>query len=74
MSAYRDIATRITNAENSFISNAIELHGFTEAQAKEILAVYKKAKVIKICPLTGQYTLKHGVFAEADIMKNALTN
>lgn len=65
------IATRITNAEERFIEFACETAGLTRTEAERALAVYRKERVIKIDPVTGQFTFKHGDFAEPDVLRRA---
>jgi hypothetical protein len=66
----RGVASRITSAEERFIAFCTE-RGFTPVQAEKILRVYRKAKAIKIDPVTGQFTFTHGDFAETDVLRRA---
>ena len=67
----KDIATRITNAEEKFISFARETAGLTRMQAIRALGEYKKSKAIKIDMNGGQYSFTDGRFAEADVLRRA---
>jgi len=67
----RAIAQRIENAENKFVEFAMESAGLTREQAVKALESYKKAKAIKIDPIGGQFSFKHGGFAEADVLRRA---
>jgi hypothetical protein len=71
VSAYRDIAQRIVNAEESFLAFACETAHLTRPEALRALDAYRKAKVIKLDPIVGQFTFTHGAFAEADVLLRA---
>ncbi len=71
MSGTRDVAQRIVNAEESFLAFACETAQLTRPEALRALAAYRKAKVIKLDPIVGQFTFTHGAFAEADVLKRA---
>jgi len=64
----RPIAQRITNAENSFLSTVRD-KGFSEAESHKILDYYRKNKILKIDSTMGQYSLAHGDFLDADVMR-----
>ena len=66
------VAQRIENARQGFISICVDSHGFTEEQAKHILAVYRRLKVIKLDTGVGRYQFTHGVYYERQTMGNAL--
>lgn len=74
MKAARDIAQRIVNAENAFITSVMEQFGFTLIESAKILVEYKKAKVLSIDPVCGQFKLKHGAFWDKDVMLNAVNS
>lgn len=65
------VAQRLVNAHENFIAVCGE-RGFTAAEADHILNVYKKAKAVKLNISMGRYDFKHGVFLDADVMRNAL--
>lgn len=64
------VAYRIVAAEERFIDYCRE-RGFTRSQAEKILRVYRKARVIKIDPIGGQFTFKHGAFDDLDVLQRA---
>lgn len=68
---FKAMATRIENAETAFITYAMAEAGLTEAQATTALATMKKAKVLKIDPVMGQWNVKHGAFLEPDVLRRA---
>jgi hypothetical protein len=72
MNSYQAIATKITNAEDRFISAVMEQFSKTKIEAEIILAVFKQYKIVKIDPIGGQFTLSQGIFWDADVMDNAL--
>jgi hypothetical protein len=67
------MVTRAVNAENRFIEFAMDTGDLDRAQAEHVLRVYRKAKVVKIDPVMGQFELKHGVFAGRDALRRAST-
>jgi len=68
---FRDCASRLDNAKRRFLE-CCESNGFTRTEAEKILAVYQKARVLKLSLNDGAFHIKHGVFMDADIMRNAL--
>ena len=66
------MATRMMNAENSFIDAVKEQFGFSEAEAVKILSVFKSHKVVKISANSNNFTLTHGAYWERYVMENAL--
>ena len=59
------------NATQKFIEYAVS-KGFSADEAAQILAVYKKARVIKFDKFMPQFVVTHGAFLDADVMRNAL--
>jgi len=70
MNAYKAIATRIVAAEERFIDYAIGT-GLNRAEAIRAMATLRKAKALKIDAVGGQFTVTHGAFLEADVLKRA---
>jgi hypothetical protein len=68
---YKAVAQRMVNAEERFIEFAIESAGLTRTGAVKALQVMRKAKVVKIDAIAGQFTFSHGAFAEASILHKA---
>lgn len=60
------------NATQKFIQFVTE-KGFTKAEAETILAMYKKARVIKFSTYQPTFEVKHGAFLDADVLRNALS-
>lgn len=67
----RAVAQRIVNAEKNFIE-CVMANGFTKEEAEKVLRTYRKAKVIKVDPVLGRITVKHGVYWEKDVLRNAV--
>lgn len=57
--------------KESFLG-AIRLKGFNRQESEIIHDRLKTAGVLNICVQTGQISVKHGVFMEKDILRNAL--
>ncbi len=72
MNAYKAIATRITNAEESFIQYAMTVAPLSRAEAVHALKVYRKVKAIKIDAIGGQFTFTHGAYGDAEVLKNTI--
>lgn len=68
----REIAQRQVNAHNSFVENIMEQFGFTQAEAEQILTIYKRIKAIKLDSVMGRYNLIHGALWERETMQRAL--
>jgi hypothetical protein len=60
------------NAEERFIEFAMETADINREEAIIVLRVYRKAKVVKIDPVMGQFQLQHGAFAEPEPIRKAL--
>ena len=60
-----DSKTRFKNAVS-------EQFGFNSDEAETIYNVFKKAKVLKVDGVNGNFSLVHGAFWSKDVMLNAL--
>lgn len=56
----KNVATRINNASEKFIANAVEQFGITKEQAEKVLTLYRKHKLVKLDAVNGTYDLKFG--------------
>jgi len=74
MNGTKQMATRIVNAEESFISSVMDQFDKTYEESEKVLAVFKKAKAVRIDPVGGQFRLTSGLFWEADVINNALSS
>lgn len=70
--ALNAMGQRIENARKSFVDNLIEQFALTTEQAHHVLDVYIKLKVVKLDPIGGVYNLKHGIYWEPDVIRNAV--
>lgn len=68
----RAVAERYVNAENRFIESAAEQFGISPEDAAKVLRVYRDANIVKIDPVVGQFSLKHGAFWEKPQIEAAL--
>lgn len=71
---FEAMAIRMWNAEVAFVETVCRITGITETQAKKVLAVYLKVKVIKLDAVNGVYKIKHGAFYEADVIMRAVNS
>jgi len=71
MNAYKAVATRIVNAEEKFIEYAMNTASLTRTEAISALMAYQKYKVIKIDAIGGQFTFKHGIYGDKDVLQKA---
>lgn len=65
------VASRITSAEEKFVKWAMKSAKLTKPQAEKALATMRKLKVVKIDANVGQFTFKHGAFAEPEVVRRA---
>lgn len=69
--AFKAIAQRLVNAENRF-HEFTATKGFSREESERILAVYKRARVIKLDAVNGTFHVKHGAFLDSEPLQNAL--
>lgn len=69
----RSVAQRMQNADDAFIANVVE-RGFTEEQGTKVLAVYRKARVIKLDAVNGVWSVVMGQFWERAVLERAITS
>ena len=67
----RALVTRQQNAMDRFIEYAMDRAGLSREEAERALAVYRREKVIKLDPMSGQFNFKHGAFGGADVLQRA---
>lgn len=68
--AFRAVAQRIVNAENDFVQCIME-KGFTKEQATNAMRTLLKVKAAKLDPVVGRISMKHGMYWDLDILRNA---
>ena len=69
---FKDMATRIVNAETSFVSTLREISGCTENQGRAVMAFYLKNKLAKLSVGIGAISVTHGAYLEAGVIRNAI--
>lgn len=72
----RNVATRIVNAEESFIAFAMTTANLSRLEAERALQTMRKGgkrSPLKIDAVNGSFTFQHGVFAEPDVLRRAAT-
>ncbi len=67
----RGMAQRSVDAEGRFLEYAMEHGRLTRVQAERALAAFRKARVIKIDPVSGDFHVKHGQFLDPDVLRRA---
>ena len=65
------VAARVAGAEEKFVKWAMNSAKLTKPQAEKALATMRKLKVVKIDANVGQFTFKHGAFAEPEVVRRA---
>ena len=73
MQGFEAMAQRIVNAEERFISFVMNQTDISRSDAEKVLAFYRKHKLVKIDAVCGQFTLKHGAFGDADVIRKAVS-
>lgn len=66
------IEHRRQNAEQRFMHYVIEKTRLSPDDAKKVLALYKKHKLVKIDSAMGQFSFTNGEFASAWCIENSL--
>lgn len=69
--AYRDIATRIVNAETDFAETIATLGNVDMTVARKITTLYLKKKLAKLDPVIGRVNVKHGAYLDPQAIANA---
>src|SRR4029077_10687480 len=67
----RNVAQRSLDAENRFISYAMEHGRLSRSQAEIALLAFRKARVIKCDAVNGTFHVTHGQFLEPDVLRRA---
>jgi hypothetical protein len=69
---FKNVATRMVNAETSFIKILMLAGEISKPDAKKVLAVYRKLKLVKMDAVTGSISVKHGGFLDKSVITDAL--
>ncbi len=67
-------AQRIVNAENAFLATLMHFGDLDAVEAAAVLAVYRKARVVKLDAVGGALNVKHGAFLDRDVIRRALAS
>ena len=68
----RKVTKEELEAEERFIEWAMDTAGITREQAVDALNIFLKYKLIKIDPIGGQFTFRHGIWKyDADVLRRA---
>lgn len=70
--SFKNMATRMVNAENDFVAVLVEKAGITTDEAFKVLAIYRKLKVVKNDYAVSRISVKHGAFLDRDVILRAL--
>lgn len=70
--SFKDMATRIVNAENDFTATLAQIAGITTDEAFKVLATYRKLKIVKNAYAISRISVKHGAFLDRDVILRAL--
>jgi hypothetical protein len=68
----RGMATRSIRMEETFLRNLERLGGITREEAVKVLAVYRKARVLREDRVNGVISVKHGSFLDRHVIRKAL--
>lgn len=71
MEAFKAIAQRTINAEESFISCLMEFGDIDKPSAERAYATLRKAKATKMDAVSGVIRVKHGAFLDRDVIRRA---
>jgi hypothetical protein len=72
--SFKNMATRMVNAENDFVSLLVDCAGITTDEAFKVLAVYRKVKVIKNDYAVNRISVKHGALLDREVILRALAS
>lgn len=70
-SSAQDFVTRKHNAAQRFINYCIDHAELSQAAAIDVLALYIKAKYVKLNGSTGEFTVTRGALLDAAILQRA---
>lgn len=70
--SFKNMATRMVNAENDFIETLVKIGGITTDEAFKVLAIYRKHKIVKNDFAVSRISVKHGAFLSREVILRAL--
>ncbi len=65
--------TRIENAHENFTETLMRLGGINKVEAAKVKSFYLKNKIAKLDTGIGRISVKHGVYLEKSVIKDAVT-
>ncbi len=65
--------TRIENAHEGFTETLMHWGGISKADALKVKSFYLKNKIAKLDTGIGRISVKHGVYLEKSVIKDAVT-
>lgn len=68
----RNVATRMDNAEANFIETLMTFGEILRPEAVQVLALYRKYRLVKMDAVGGTISVKHGGLLDREAIRNAL--
>lgn len=68
----KEIAQRLVNAELGMLAKIEEYGQMSRNDARKVLKLYLKHKIVKLELGVGRYTVKHGAYLDRDTLRRAL--
>jgi hypothetical protein len=65
------VAERMIDAQKNMVATIAQIAGLTDAEAQAAFFTLHKAKALKLDPIGGRYTVTHGAFMDADVLRRA---
>jgi hypothetical protein len=72
--SFENMAHRIVTAENDFAATLVSIAGITAEDAFKVLAIYRKAKVLKNDYAVSRISVKHGALLDREVILRALNS
>ena len=70
--ALAPMAQRVQNAHEGLVQNLAALGGLTDAEARKAATYYIRHRIVKLDTGVGRYTVSHGWYFEADVIRRAV--
>jgi len=68
----RNVATRMDNAEAAFLETLMTFGEILRPEAVQVLALYRKHRLVKMDAVGGTISVKHGSFLDRETIRHAL--
>lgn len=69
---FKNVASRMVNAETNFMEILMLAGEISKPDAKKVLDVYRKLKLVKMDSVMGSISVKHGAFLDKSVITDAL--